>query len=304
MAQFQHIYIEISNVCNLQCSFCPEVERRDQKMTADDFSSVLDKVSGHTDAIYLHLMGEPFNHPEILEIIDVCSRRQIPTKLTTNGLLLTGKRREAALNPIIKQINFSLHSFTDNFNGKDPHEYIQRLHNFALEAEQLRPDLYLNFRLWDHDEEQAGLTQNHSLRSRLEEAFGISIDQAKPDFRRRKNLLIRGRTYIHFDSRFEWPALDAPFYGNQGRCHGLKSHIGIHADGTVVPCCLDKEAKLSLGNIFDTELNEIIQSPRATAIKSGFDQNRLVEDLCQRCQFVTRFNRQKTKMGTDSVKLG
>jgi radical SAM protein with 4Fe4S-binding SPASM domain len=299
MAQFQHIYIEISNVCNLKCSFCPEVERRDQKMTAEDFSSVLDKVAGHTDAIYLHLMGEPFNHPEILEILDLCNRREIPTKLTTNGLLLTGKRREAALNSSIKQINFSLHSFTDNFVGKDPQDYIQRLVNFAFEAEQRRPDLYLNFRLWDHDAEQTGLTQNHSLRSRLEEAFGISIDLAKPDIRRRKNLLVRGRTYIHFDSRFEWPALDAPFYGKTGRCHGLKSHIGIHADGTVVPCCLDKEAKLSLGNIFDSDLSEITQSPRATAIRSGFDQNKLVEDLCQRCQFVTRFNRKSNTKGAD-----
>jgi radical SAM protein with 4Fe4S-binding SPASM domain len=300
---FKHIYIEISNVCNLQCSFCPEVERRDQKLTAADFLSIVRKVKHNTEAIYLHLMGEPLGHPEFPDIIAICSSENIPVKITTNGLLLSASRKAALLNPIVKQINFSLHSFTDNFPNKSPADYLLKLTRFTQQAHEESPHLYINFRLWDHDAQQVGLKSNIELRNELEKIFQIEIDPLMPDIRRRKNLRIQGRQYIHFDSRFEWPSLSAPKYSDQGRCYGLSNHIGIHADGTVVPCCLDKEAILNLGNIFETELEEILASPRATKIREGFANGRLTEELCQKCQFVTRFKKTKSAPKTRQTEL-
>src|SRR5688572_28819046 len=86
------------------------------------------------------------------------------------------------------------------------------------------------------------------------------------DDRWRKGTRIKGRLYLHLDSRFQWPHPAQPFRSARGFCHGLSSHIGILADGTVVPCCLDKEGVLSLGNCSAQPIETILQSSRATTI--------------------------------------
>jgi radical SAM protein with 4Fe4S-binding SPASM domain len=101
---------------------------------------------------------------------------------------------------------------------------------------------------------------------------------------------IKDRLYLHFDTEFIWPSLDLPALGTSGRCYGLSSHFGILVDGTVVPCCLDKEASIPLGNALDTPIVDILASRRAQDILKGFKQNKLIEKLCQRCQYIDRFN--------------
>ncbi len=97
--------------------------------------------------------------------------------------------------------------------------------------------------------------------------------------------------YLHFDTRFEWPDLENKSFGSNGRCNGLIGHIGIQADGTVVPCCLDKEAILNLGNCLETPLSDILNDKRATEMRDGFNNGKLVEDLCKRCDFIKRFSK-------------
>ncbi len=291
MRRFQRIYIEISNVCNVQCSFCPTVDRQKQVMSAGQFRSVLERVAPHTSEVYLHLMGEPLGHPQLAEIIQACTDLKVAAKITTNGLLLIGNKVDLLLQPIVRQVNFSLHSFTDNFAEQSPRTYLQRLFKFAARARLERPDLYVNFRLWDLNEEQQGLTVNAAMRQMINDEFQVDLERLRQDVRRRKKVLLGGRIAAHFDSRFVWPALDAPRQGTRGTCHGLGTHVGIHADGTVVPCCLDKEAVLRLGNIFEQSLDEVAESPRAEAMRAGFERGELVEALCQHCQFATRFRR-------------
>ena len=62
-------------------------------------------------------------------------------------------------------------------------------------------------------------------------------------------------------------------------------------DGTVVPCCLDHEGDIPLGNLFTQSLEEILSSPRAQAIYEGFSGRRVVEELCRKCGYARRFTR-------------
>jgi radical SAM protein with 4Fe4S-binding SPASM domain len=64
----------------------------------------------------------------------------------------------------------------------------------------------------------------------------------------------------------------------------------VLCDGTVVPCCLDGNGVMALGNIFDTPLSEILSTPRATAIFEGFNRRIAVEELCKHCNYKERFN--------------
>ena len=291
MERFRRVYVEISNICNLQCDFCPEVERGKQVMTPAFFRKVLTQAAPHTDEVCLHLMGEPLGHPDLAEIIGICTELGTSVNVTTNGLLLHGERRELMLAPVVRQLNVSVHSFEANFRGRDVTPYMQKLFRFTRDAMALRPDLYINYRLWDLNEDGGLTAENAKIRELIEVEFGVSMTSMNINPRRKKGYLLAGRVYLNFDSRFEWPTLAAPVRGQRGTCHGLSSHIGIHADGTVVPCCLDKEAKLKLGDLNEHSLDEILKGQRAAAMRRGFAANELVEDLCQRCTFISRFDR-------------
>lgn len=291
MQRFRRVYVEISNVCNLQCSFCPEVERAKQVMEPEFFRRIMKQVAKVTDEVCLHLMGEPLGHPHLAEIVAICAEFATPINLTTNGLLLHGERRELVLDPIVRQLNVSVHSFEANFSGRDVTPYMERLFRFTREAMATRPDLYINYRLWDLAEGGSFTPENAKIRSLIEAEFQVEFAAMDIDPRRKKGYNLAGRVYINFDSRFDWPSLQAPVRGSVGTCHGLSSHIGIQADGTVVPCCLDKEAVLKLGDLKDQSLDQILSGERASNMRQGFATNTLVEDLCKKCTFISRFDR-------------
>lgn len=294
--RFERINIEISNICNLKCPFCPIVERDKQVMIPARFSQVVQEVAPYTKEVVLHLLGEPLGHPEFPQILTAAGDAGVPVNIVTNGLLVVGDRVQELLRPMVRQVSFSLHSFEANFPGQDPATYLKRVKAFIDRALVERPDLYLNLRLWDI----SGVTKDESIhnqrmRAQLAELFEFAWADVAVDLRRRKSWRIRGRLYLHFDSRFEWPETGGMIRQEFGTCHALKGHIGIHADGTVVPCCLDHKGDIPLGNIFTSSISDILSGPRATAMREGFRRGILVEDLCKTCGFIERFKAKPQK---------
>ena len=91
--------------------------------------------------------------------------------------------------------------------------------------------------------------------------------------------------------KFEWPDIQIDSLGEEVFCHGLRNQIGILVDGTVVPCCLDSEGNINLGNIFEKSLKDIVEDKRARDIYDGFSRRRAVEELCKKCGYATRFKK-------------
>ena len=286
--RFHKVNIEISNVCNLQCSFCPPVVRDNKMMDIDLFRSVIEQVAPLTELVCFHLMGDPLVHPKFAEMVDICAQHNVKIFLVTNGVLVRPEKFDLLLNPTFHQINFSLHSFFDNYPDKDPSNYLQRIFDFTEKALVERSELYLNFRLWNLNDPLGSQTPNTDMLDRVCERFDFSMPNSI-DVRKKKSINIKDRLYLHFDTEFTWPSLDLPVLGTAGTCYGLKSHFGVLADGTVVPCCLDKEAAIELGKVQDTPIVDILASRRAQDIVKGFQQKKLLEGLCQRCQYIERF---------------
>jgi sulfatase maturation enzyme AslB (radical SAM superfamily) len=286
--RFQKVYIEISNVCNLQCSFCPEVDRDKRFMEPDLFRTVAQAVAPLTDEVCFHLMGEPLLHPEFDAYVHYCGAIGLRINLTTNGMLLNDQRIAALMNPALRQINFSLQSFESNFPEHDNSGYLQTIFNFTERALRERPDLYINYRLWNQGA-PGSQESNAAMLEKIRQGLGADFNSAA-DVRWKKSVKIKGRVYLHWDSRFQWPHPSQPIRSTRGFCHGLSSHIGILADGTVVPCCLDKEGVINLGNCGSQTIHDLLQSPRAQSIHEGFAKGILVEDLCQKCTFIARFD--------------
>ncbi|MBX3041914.1 MAG: radical SAM protein [Bdellovibrionaceae bacterium] len=285
---FGKINIEISNICNLQCSFCPEVIRSKKLMDIDLFESIIRQVAPLTELVCFHLMGDPLVHPRLADLIRICEDHAVKIFFVTNGVLLREKQAALLESSAFQQINFSLHSFHDNYGDKDPTDYLERIFSFTEKALAERPELYLNYRLWNLQETRGTGPHNRSMLRRIEERFQVSVSDTL-DIRKQKSRRLKGRLYLHFDTEFTWPSLDLPVLGTNGRCHGLSSHFGILVDGTVVPCCLDKEAAIPLGKVQEQPITEILAGARAKKILKGFRENRLEEELCQKCQYIERF---------------
>lgn len=302
--RFHKVNIEITNVCNLQCGFCPPVVRDNKMMSLELFREVIKQVAPLTELVCLHLMGDPLVHPQFDEIVEICDEYGVNIFLVTNGVLmrddLRGNMFDLLLHQRFHQINFSLHSFFDNFPDKDPTSYLDRIFAFTERALIERPELYLNYRLWNLDEPMAGhhsssKASNKQMLQRICEKFDCVMPK-KLDVRQRKSVRIQGRLYLHFDTEFVWPNLELPVLDQRGSCYGLSSHFGVLADGTIVPCCLDKEATIALGNVKDNMIVDVLATRRAQDMIKGFKEKRLVESLCQRCQYIERFGEKNLKI--------
>lgn len=288
--KYQKVYVEISNVCNLQCHFCPEVVREKQFMDPPLFETIIKAIQPLTNEVCFHLMGEPLVHPQFTHYVKLCEREKLPVNITSNGVLLNDVRTEALLNSTVRQVNFSVHSFESNFPGKDITTYLEKLFTFVRAAFERRPDLYINFRLWNLENSSDGALTNKLVLEKINHEFSTNIKEV-PDVGRKKGVRVINRFYLNFDSRFLWPHPSQEFRTTKGFCYGLESHFGILADGTVVPCCLDKEGEINLGNCTGRNIQDILNDERASQMTAGFKRFELIEKMCQSCTFISRFDK-------------
>lgn len=277
---FNRAYVEITNVCNLHCDFCPGTARPAGFMTVADFAAAAAALRPYTDYLYLHVMGEPLLHPHLEDILKTADEQGFRVCLTTNGTLLPRRGPALLAAPALRKVSVSLHSFEGN-GGTDATDYVNGVWRFA--AAFAGEGRLCALRLWNEGGKE---TQNHAIYRLLSEKCGQDVENLPAD--PLGNRRLGPGLYLERAPKFDWPALDAPVQ-NVTFCHGLRRQIAVLWDGTVVPCCLDGQGVMALGNIFTTPLPEILQSPRAKAIYDGFSRREAVEELCRRCGYAARF---------------
>lgn len=275
---YKRVYVEITNICNMNCSFCHGHSRPMGQMSADEFKIILEKLTGYTNYIYYHLMGEPLTHPQLPDFVKLAGQRGFRSIITTNGTLLA-ERAEALLSAGVYKVNLSIHSFEEG--SMDAHAaYLRDLTMFADRAASA--GTIVNFRLW-----------NQGFDSGKNEFALQTLQQYLPGdwIANTRGIRIRDKLFVELGERFEWPDTDADIQGDRFNCHGLKDQFGILVDGTVVPCCLDSDGIIDLGNIFTDDLPQILSSKRATELLEGFRRGIATEDLCKKCGYAQRFVR-------------
>lgn len=275
---YSKVYVEITNICNMHCSFCHGHSRKLGRMTEADFACILQRLKGYTNFIYYHLMGEPLTHPLLPKFITMAAEQGYKSVVTTNGTLLPC-HGDALLDAGVHKVNISLHSFEDG--TREHHtDYLRGIAEFTQKAAQR--GTIVTFRLWnqgcDDGKNQFALD---TLRILLPGDW-------MPNTR---GVRVRDKVFLEMADRFAWPDKDADIQGEKFYCYGMKAQIGILVDGTVVPCCMDSDGIIDLGNVFHQQLADIVASPRAQAILDSFQCGKASEDLCRRCGFAQRFVR-------------
>lgn len=295
MKQFKKVYIEITNKCNLKCSYCPPSKRKIEFMTLDSFAKILDEIKPFTDYIYLHVKGEPLLHKNISEILDISHEKGFKVNITTNSTLIHKVHEKIIMKPALRQLNFSLHSYNDESYGINKNEYMKNVLLFTKEALK-KTNIIISLRFWNFDLNDNQPKENKSKFELLEKEFNLSYkleEKVIPG----KGLKIAERLYLNSDNKFIWPDIHDQNDNAAGFCLGLRDQIAILSDGTVVPCCLDGEGIINLGNIFNQRFSEIIAGERSKNISDGFLSNKAVEPLCRKCRFKEKFQREAQHRG-------
>jgi len=287
MKKFKKVYIEITNICNLSCNFCPKTSRKLKFMDKESFEHVSKSIKPYTDHVYFHLMGEPFLNKELEHFLEISKENQLKVNITTNGTLIR-EVKDVLLNAqALRQVNISLHSFEANEEQIDFNEYINNIINFVKEATE-KTNIICSLRLWNLDTRYtASNNMNVDIFKLLQQEFEINCD-LKECLKEKNSFKLKNNVYISMGEKFKWPSLKVEELGGRAFCYGLRDQIGILVDGTVVPCCLDSEGSIPLGNIFYSTLDEILNAKRAKYIYDGFSERKAVEELCKRCGFINR----------------
>lgn len=280
--KLKRAYIEITNCCNLQCSFCPGTRRPPRTMTVPEFRHIGEKLRHHADYFYLHVMGEPLLHPQLDEILEICLELGVRVCLTTNGTLLEHQRGCLLQASALHKVSLSLHSMEGN-GVTSLENYLESVWDFSAAAASR--GIIACLRLWNIG---GADSRNQEILAFLGGKTGYApMSWPQPrlgSWRLEENL------YLEQAEKFDWPDLNAPEQDAQF-CYALRSQVAVLCDGTVVPCCLDHEGDIPLGNLFAQSLEEILASPRAEELYQGFTHRRPTEELCRRCGYAARFNR-------------
>lgn len=288
MKKFKKVYIEITNLCNLSCDFCPKTVRKPEYMSSHLFEQILHQIEGKTDRIYLHVMGEPLLHPQLGEFLDRAHIHGMRVDITTNGTLIRQQGLMLLQKPALKQVNVSLHSFEAQRGGTDAGQYLQDILDFTLQASQ-QAAMTIVLRFWTtRDEHEQGMQR--SMLDKIQETFQLP-ERLEIQLTPLNGQKIAPKVYINQASQFVWPIEARGTSQMKAFCYGLREQIAILVDGTVVPCCLDSEGVLGLGNITETALEEILSGARARSIYEGFSQGRAEEALCKQCEYRRKFVR-------------
>lgn len=285
--RFKKIYIEITNICNLKCSFCPEGNRAKLFMKAENFRKIINQVKDYTNLVALHVKGEPLIHPELKEILQICEEANVQVNITTNGTLLEKNLDTLINSKAVRQINMSLHSVnknenTENYNVKN---YLDNILKVSDEINS-KSNIIISYRLWNLENIKQN-DENYEILNKIGKHFNkenLSELAKENEFVELKN-----RVFLNQDIEFIWPSINGNVISESGKCWGLRNQIAILVNGDVVPCCLDQDGNINLGNIFENNFYDIINSNLSKSIIAGFENNKLVHKLCKSCGFRERF---------------
>jgi radical SAM protein with 4Fe4S-binding SPASM domain len=286
MKKFRKTYIEITNICNLKCPFCPQNKREPRLMNAQEFQHTIQQLAPYTSLLHLHVLGEPLLHPQTGLFLDICERSKTQVHLVTNGTLFHTRLDDLRGKKALRSVSFSLQSICAASTMDEFRHYLDLILD-SIRTFKINHHPLFSLRLWNN----GSATETISFTDAVQEiGKRFRFDNLEESLRSQRGLMLSENISINTAERFEWPHNKAVILDDTGSCLGLREQIAVLVDGTVVPCCLDSDGSINLGNLFTTPIDSILSSEKVKNIRKAFQKNTILEHLCKRCSYRTRFS--------------
>ncbi len=249
-------------------------------MSIDAFQHVLNEALPLCRTISLHVQGEPLLHPDFEAILSVCDNAKAQVHLVTNGTFLCNYPNLLSHDSLYK-ISVSLQSAS--FQNKEFLSTYMDTILAAAEQVSCRTRPFLELRFWRSD--QLAQDADSFCMERIKNRYSFQPTA------RKNNWQIADHVFVSQENDFEWPEISGNKGNAKGTCFGTRNQIGILSDLTVVPCCLDADGNIPLGNLGETSLQEILSGSRFIAMREGFQNGIIEEPFCRTCTYRYRFDR-------------
>ncbi|WP_394966764.1 radical SAM/SPASM domain-containing protein [uncultured Helicobacter sp.] len=283
--KFDRVYIELSDICGLSCSFCPHSQQASKRgvMSVEHFREILQQLTTPkplTKLVHLHILGDPLAIKNLDVYLELLAHYNLLVDLVTSGKFLDSWHWDLLLKPPVHQIAFSLSAFLDS-PQKFHANHIERILEFCMYHKQIQSETFVHLRTQERDK--------HTLISHLQNGNEIMKNLAKElDTADHKAYRLWYKVFCTFtryhrwreDSKEEIQPLRKLF------CYGGLKQIGILSNGVVVPCCMDCFGEIKLGDLHIQSLREILDSPLYHAITEGFRQGIAYHLKCQKCDYA------------------
>ncbi len=259
-------------------------------MELEKFDKLNQQLKSITKELAYHVVGDPLVLKNLKKYLDISFKYGLKVNIVTTASNLNETFQEVLMHEAIKQINFSINSYNANSHKKSLEEYLKPIVEFTKYAIKRKQHFFINYRIWNLDNFKSAKDFNLKVFNFLQKQFQVKLDLDYIYKEKPKNVRLERKIFINFDEYFTWPNLNNDIISKEGTCHGLTSHFAILSSGKVVPCCLDKDAIINLGDINISTIKNILSSNKVQKIKQGFKKYQLIEELCQKCEYRTRFD--------------
>lgn len=259
-------------------------------MELTTFEKINKELSCITKELAYHVVGDPLVVTNLNDYLEISKKYDLKVNITTTANMLKPSMYKSLMNHTLKQVNFSINSYNANSHKKTLIEYLNPIFDYIQFAQKEGQHHFINLRIWNLDESQSAQSFNQQVFDYANELFNCDINLDDVYKNRPKNIRVAPKVFFNFDDYFEWPSLNNDVVSTTGFCYGLDSHFSVLASGVVTPCCLDKDGIINLGNVHEKDITSILQSGRVLNIQKGFKEKKVIEELCQKCSYRTRFD--------------
>jgi len=230
--------LETTNNCNLRCTMCPinHMTRQTGYMELPKFRKIIDEIAPYAELVYLHGLGEPLLHPDIIEMVRYCRSRRVKTGISTNAMMLTEEMSAKLLEAGLDYIFLAFDGAT-----KETFERVRKNADFSRVDKAVRGFLAMKDKIKNSNFTVVQMIVTPETEHEKE----LFLERWK-DVKNINAIRIKREFDLRFLNRTPKPEgiCDKP-------CFYLWRQANIYWDGTVSLCCMASNNEQLLGNIFD-----------------------------------------------------
>jgi len=290
------VAIEPTTSCNLRCPQCPsglqQFSRATGKINPILFQKMIDQLGPNIHYLTFYFQGEPYLHPNFLEMVSYASQKRIYVSTSTNAHYLDDEKAKQTVLSGLDRIVISMDGVTqesyESYRMKGKLEkVIQGIENLVKWKKILKrgtPYIVLQFIVFKKNQHELDTIKS------LAEKWEVDDLQIKTaqiyDYNQSEEWIPDDTTLSRYvqNQSGEWVIKNQLL----NQCWRMWSSAVLTWDGQVVPCCFDKDAKYRLGTLEKETFKNIWKSKPYQNFRSQILKSRKEIDICQNCTEGTK----------------